>query len=134
MIKVVDDSKPIYDGAKQYSKFGDISDGYHTFDELYEFRMLYNAAFFNSLRELEHAGAHDFMVHKSKRHSDGEVCFGGGWFVVVAQLPTGQISNHYSLKHWDLFNIPEMSMSAPWDGHTPQDVANRMRDYLNASK
>jgi len=35
----------------------------------------------------------------------GEYCFGGGWFLVVAVLPTGQISNHYELKHWDLLNI-----------------------------
>lgn len=28
---------------------GKVSDGFHTFDELYHYRMLYNAAFFNSL-------------------------------------------------------------------------------------
>ena len=28
---------------------GEISDGFHSFDELYHYRMLYNAAFFNSL-------------------------------------------------------------------------------------
>lgn len=28
---------------------GEISDGYHTFNELYRYRMLYNAAFFNEL-------------------------------------------------------------------------------------
>lgn len=28
---------------------GEVSDGFHTFDELYHYRMLYNAAFFNSL-------------------------------------------------------------------------------------
>ena len=28
---------------------GKISDGFHSFDELYHYRMLYNAAFFNSL-------------------------------------------------------------------------------------
>lgn len=26
---------------------GEVSDGFHTFDELYHYRMLYNAAFFN---------------------------------------------------------------------------------------
>lgn len=29
---------------------GEVSDGFHTFDELYHYRMLYNAAFFNSLK------------------------------------------------------------------------------------
>lgn len=63
---------------------GEVSDGFHTFDELYHYRMLYNAAFFNSLE-----GKYD--VHKSYRHADGELCFGGGWFIVVANLPTAPL-------------------------------------------
>ena len=78
------------------------SDGYHTFKELYEFRLLYNAGMFNEL-----AKDKQYNVHKSKKHSDGEECFGGGWFVVQATLPTGQISNHYELKDWDLFKCEE---------------------------
>lgn len=104
---------------------GNISDGYHTFNELYEYRLLYNASMFN---ELAKQGLYD--VHKSKRHSDGEECFGGGWFIVQAQLPTGQISNHYEMKDWDLFQIPEKEKANIWDGHTPQDVAKRLRDFL----
>ena len=46
---------------------GQISDGFHTFDELYHYRMLYNAAFFNSLEG-------KYEVHKSYRHADGELC------------------------------------------------------------
>src|SRR5688572_17729459 len=75
---------------------GDTSDGYHTFDELYKFRMLYNAVLFNAWG-IE--GEND--VHKSWYHSDGELAFGGGWFIVVAELPTGQISQHYEEKYWD---------------------------------
>lgn len=105
------------------------SDGYHTFKELYEFRLLYNAALFNLM--FNNA---DLSVHKSKKHSDGELCFGGGWFVVVAQLPTGQITNHYELKDWDLFQIPERDKAARWDGHTAQDVAKRLRAYLESTK
>lgn len=30
---------------------GETSDGYHTFNELYEFRMIYNAALFNDWAE-----------------------------------------------------------------------------------
>ena len=112
---------------------GDVSDGYHTFNELYDYRALYNAAFFNSLAVyVENMGnwVVDYDVHKSKKHSDGEDCFGGGWFVVMAELPTGQISNHYPMKDWDLFNIPEKEKANKWDGHTPQDVAKRMREFL----
>ena len=101
---------------------GEISDGYHTFNELYRYRMLYNAAFFNLLPKQ--------IVHKSKRHHDGEKCFGGGWFIVMANLPTGQISNHYELKDWDLFQIPEKEVADEWDGHTPQEAAERLHEYL----
>jgi len=101
---------------------GEISDGYHTFNELYRYRMLYNAAFFNMLPKE--------IVHKSKRHHDGEECFGGGWFIVMANLPTGQISNHYELKDWDLFQIPEKEVADEWDGHTPQKAAERLHKYL----
>lgn len=105
---------------------GDTSDGYHTFDELYKFRLLYNAALFN-----EWAAQGKYDVHKSKRHSDGELCFGGeGWFIVMAQLPTGQISNHYPLSEWDLFDVPSRLLAAEWDGHTSRDVSQRLYDHL----
>ncbi len=101
---------------------GEISDGYHTFNELYYYRMLYNAAFFNLLPKE--------WVHKSRKHHTGEECFGGGWFIVMAELPTGQISNHYEMKDWDLFDIPEKDVANEWDGHTPQEAAERLHNYL----
>ena len=105
---------------------GNISDGYHTFNELYEYRLLYNASMFN---ELAKQGLYD--VHKSKLHSDGNIPFDDdNWFIVMAELPTGQISNHYEMKDWDLFQIPEKEKANIWDGHTPQDVAKRLRDFL----
>lgn len=99
---------------------GNISDGYHTFDELYEYRMLYNAhAAQGWLRQ-----GHE--VVKSWRHSDGEFCFGGGWFIVTAELPTGQVSNHYAAEHWRLFDVPAVDLPPEWDGHTPADAADRL--------
>lgn len=105
---------------------GNISDGYHTFNELYEYRLLYNASMFN---EFAKQGLYD--VHKSKRHSDGTIPFGDeNWFIVQAELPTGQISNHYEMKDWELFNVPEKEKANHYDGHTPQDVAKRLRIFL----
>lgn len=121
---------------------GSTSDGFHTFDELYEYRMLYNAALFNTWERCEEWGVREAWgdaaeaefqttgIHKSWRHSDGEPCFGGGWFIVTAQLPTGQISNHYPEKDWDLFGIPEYERAAEWDGHTASEAALRLREYL----
>lgn len=97
------------------------SDGYHTFKELYEFRKLLNAQLFN-----EWSVQGKYSVHKSYRHGDGELAFGGGWFIVMATLPTGQISFHYENKDWDLFNCEIREKANVWDGHTPQDVLNRL--------
>ena len=107
---------------QEQEDMGEVSDGYHTFNELYYYRMLYNAAFFNLLPK--------GWVHKSKRHHTGEECFGGGWFIVIANLPTGQISNHYELKDWDLFKVPEKEFADEWDGHTPKEAAERLKRYL----
>lgn len=115
------------------------SDGYHSFKELYEFRKLYNAALFNEWGKHvvqdtetgEYIPKPQYDVHKSWRHNDGELCFGGGWFIVVAVLPTGQISNHYEAQYWDLFKIPEAEKALyPFDGHTSQDVLQRLKDLL----
>lgn len=109
---------------------GNISDGYHTFNELYEYRLLYNASMFN---ELAKQGLYD--VHKSKKHSDGTIPFGDeNWFIVQAELPTGQISNHYEMKDWDLFQVPVKEKANLYDGHTPQDVAKRLRMFLTSDK
>lgn len=105
------------------------SDGYHTFKELYEFRKLYNAALFN-----EWYSQGKYNVHKSWKHHDGEECFGGGWFIVVATLPTGQISNHYEEKDWDLFRVVAKDRADEWDGHTSQDVAKRLLNQLKEKK
>ena len=121
MIELIDtDTKKV---LGQYSSIDKISDRYHTFEELYYYRLLYNAAFFNELPK-------GFNVHKSKRHSDGEECFGGGWFIVMATLPTGQISNHYEMKYWDLFHCKEKECADIWDGHSPKDALERIEKYI----
>ncbi len=129
-ITITKDDQQIYE-YESTSDMLDASDGFHTFTELYEFRMLYNAALFNQWyldRSQFTIKVHN--VHKSWKHSDGELCFGGGWFIVMATLPTGQISNHYEARDWDLFQIEERKKADKWDGHTPQDVATRLRAYL----
>lgn len=112
-----DSGQVIYEADGDY----DVSDGYHTFDELYEFRKAYNAVLFN-----EWWKQRIYQVHKSKRHSDGEECFGGGWFVVSAETPVGQITNHYELKDWDLFKCPALKTAAEWDGHTAKEALERL--------
>lgn len=101
-------------------------DSSHTMDELYHYRMLYNALAFNALVET------GTPIYKSWRHHDGELCFGGGWFIVVASLPTGQVSNHYREEHWDLFQVLEVELPPPYDGHTPAIAADRLMRFLQS--
>lgn len=125
------------------NKIERISDGYHTYKELYDFRMMYNAALFNEWAKQKTSispigsgvrgvtlttPVEKYHVHKSWRHHDGELCFGGDWFVVVAMLPTGQITNHYKAEHWDLFKVPEVEKALfPFDGHTSSNVLARLK-------
>lgn len=121
-------------------KENDISDGYHTFNELYEFRKMYNAALFNEwgniLNEphLDGSIGAKYDVHKSKLHHDGEIPFGNPeWFIVSAMLPTGLISNHYKMEDWDLFQVPIVEKAKyEFDGHNGQDVLKRLKNiYIN---
>jgi hypothetical protein len=102
----------------------DISDGYHTFKQLYRNRLLYNAAF------AKLAKTSGMKVFKSYKHSDGKLCFDGSWFIVVIQLPTGQISNHYRVANWAKFEVPYVPFAPKWDGHSTEDVLQRLDDYV----
>lgn len=103
---------------------GDVSDGYHTFNELYKYRTPYDAAFFNE------PGEGDIKVRKSHERHDGEERLGGGWFIVMAEPPTGQISNHYGNRYRESFDIPGLDTAWEWDGHTPNEAADRIGSYL----
>lgn len=94
--------------------------------ELYDMRLMYNAVLFN-----EWAKTGKYGVYKSKRHDDNELCFDGDWFVVVANLPNGQISNHYHIKHWGLFNIEEKEKMDSFDGHSSFDVLRRLKEAID---
>ena len=89
-----------------------MSDGYHTFADLYEQRLILSAAL---AKNNPHAW-------KSKRHEDGSVPFGGGWFIMGFDTDEGCYTYHYELKDWDLFQCKEVDKGKPWDGHTSKDV------------
>ena len=59
---------------------GELSDGFHTFNSLYYQRAILFATIANTYKEL---------AWKSKKHEDGQFCFGGGWFIVRIDTPKG---------------------------------------------
>lgn len=102
------DVRPVPDGG-----IGEMSDGYHTFNGLYYQRMVLFAALVK---------AHKDKAWKSWRHEDGELCFGGGWFIVGIDTPEGSYTYHYEDKDWDRFECEELPAAKHWDGHTEEDV------------
>lgn len=129
-------------GKKEYPRFEEnkLSDGYHSFEELYEFRLVLQALLFNEwaniglTEQINPTKPNPYDVHKSWRHHDGEECFAGGkhkWFIVVAITPSGQVTNHYKAKDWSKFKVPAVIKAKyEFDGHTPQDVLIRLKEML----
>ena len=93
------------------SKTGSISDGYHTFDELYFHRMVLFSIICNQNR---------FYAWKSWKHSDGTMF--EDYFIVGVTTDKGDYAYHYHKDHWDRFNVQEIEFSPEWDGHTPEDI------------
>ncbi|HMR73344.1 MAG TPA: hypothetical protein PKD68_05050 [Candidatus Saccharibacteria bacterium] len=105
---------------------GNPRDEYHTMDELYHYRMLYNAL---ALYGLSSQGA--LNCGRSRRHHDGELCFNGEYFIVWVELLTGMVTNHYKIEDEKYFLFLEGYEKAPeWDGHTPAEAAKRMEKML----
>ena len=96
---------------------GDLSDGFHTFRGLYEQRMILFAALVKAYKD---------RAWMSLRHEDGELCFGGGWFVVGIDTPKGSYTYHYEDKYRSLFDCIELPRARHWDGHTEKDAMERL--------
>ena len=92
---------------------GDLSDGFHTFNQLYYQRMMLFATIVKQNRD---------RAWKSLRHENGELCFGGGWFIVGIDTPEGSYTYHYEDNYYSLFDCVELKRSKHWDGHTEKDV------------
>ncbi|HEU4751991.1 MAG TPA: hypothetical protein VFU47_02705 [Armatimonadota bacterium] len=98
-----------------------ISDGYHTFGELYDHR-----------RALTAALAQVLPSWRSKaHHPDDSPMFEGGYFIVGIDLPgVGTITYHYKLSHWDDFaGVDELAHAPKWDGAAPADTVTRLLNW-----
>lgn len=92
--------------------FGDVSDGYHTFNELYEHRTVLFACLCKQFRP--------DLVWKSDFHSDGTMY--DGMFIVGINTECGTVTYHMENKYKDLFkSIQTLDKAPEWDGSTPED-------------
>lgn len=92
-----------------------ISDGYHTFEELYDHRMVLFASLCNSNKDIS---------WKSRLHHDGTMY--DDYFIVGMDTPVGQVQYHYPIGSWGHFNVRELENAPQWDGHTSKDVIERL--------
>lgn len=102
-----------------------ISDGYHSFEELYEHRIALWIALCRHINKSGHIYGPD--VWKSIYHSDGSTF--NGWFV-LGMTKFGskeQITYHLPMMYWDNCDFAETLDKAPeYDGHTSKEVINRL--------
>ncbi len=107
----------------------EISDGYHTFTELYNHRH----ALFCALTKIYDNYITPLQTRvkcwKSRFHSDGSSL--EGWFIVGMTItefdgPKSQITYHLPNEWWDKFKLLELSHAPTYDGHTPNDVIERL--------
>lgn len=103
------------------------SDGYHTFEELYEHRVALFMALCKAQLNLFYEGLGD-KAWKSKHHSDGTMF--EGWFIMGIGKGAGhQITYHLPIEKWDECEFAEEVVRAPeFDGHTPADVLTRLKN------
>ncbi len=93
---------------------GELSDGHHTYNSLYNQRCILFATLVNIFPDIS---------WKTRRHDDGELCFGDGhMFLVCIDTPDGPYSYHYPMKDWNLFKCEEIQQAKPFDGHDENDV------------
>lgn len=93
-----------------------IKDDYHTMDELYDHRTMLFAILCKVYRQ---------RSWKSKRHSDGS--FEEGWFIAGMDTPYGQVTYHQKMEFWNLFTCKELDKAPLYDGHTSDDVLERLK-------
>lgn len=123
-----------------------VSDGYHTFEELYDHRITLFIALCKMKQQFRYPMVKveaysrkdpipmppepELIVWRSKKHSDGEICFGDGkWFVMGIGKDQGtQITYHLPIERWEETEFAETLELAPeWDGHTGPEVIERLK-------
>lgn len=112
-----------------------VSDGYHTFDELYEHRYklfitlarLYDKLPAGKLKSTDMDGKVMSKVWRTKVHSGGTPSYDGYFLMGINYEKGEQISYHLPLRLWDKVDFAEVLDVAPeFDGHTSLNVLERI--------
>lgn len=102
---------------------GNVSDGYHTFNELYDHRCTLFLALMKQRPEWSWI---------STKHEDGTLW--DGWFIAGMKLPTGDTTYHLPTRMWSLAcetGAAILETGMHWDGHTPAQVVERIQAWTS---
>lgn len=101
-----------------------ISDGYHTFGDLYDHRI---RLFITVCKIKAQTSFWNPDIWRSKKNSEGEEW--EGWFLLGVNKSKGnQITYHLPNKYWEETNFAETIPKAEsFDGHTSADVLERLK-------
>ena len=99
----------------------DISDGYHTFGDLYKHRTYLLAL----------AMIHIPYAWKARKHEDGTMF--DGMFVVGFPTPNGMVTYHCDNEYWNDFKVPEIPHAPHFDGYSDADVLDREKAFLDST-
>lgn len=99
---------------------GEVSDGFHSFKELYDHRIALFIALCNYMDGVQQDTGKERTTWKSKKNSDGSEW--DGWFVMG--IGHG-ITYHLPISEWRNSYSPEIEKGL-WDGHGSQDVLKRL--------
>lgn len=102
----------------------DTSDGFHTFRELYQHR---HSLFLLLLRMAPPVAS---PWWSAQHHPDADQPMFPGYVIAGMETPHGPISYHLP-EDWShaliAAGIPQLPAAPPWDGHTPDDVVDRLQ-------
>lgn len=105
-----------------------VSDGYHTFGEVYQHRVTLYLLLCKVLQKQR------YCVWRSKLHDD-KSCIEGYFLLGINTKEGEQITYHIKNQHWDSTGFADTFDVAPeFDGHTSQDVVTRLFNIFEAEK
>lgn len=106
-----------------------LSDGSHTFEELYDHRCILYISLCNLIKDRS-----EFNVTKAILHGDGFSYDGMFLLVIINEsLPSQpQISYHIPMKYWELAKCDAAMFAPDYDGHTSSQTLQRLIEWYGA--
>lgn len=94
-----------------------VSDGYHTFQELYDHRYMLWILVLKHYQE---------SAFKTYRDNDGVRI--DGWFIAGMNTELGQLTYHLPEIYWNYVDAPEIPKNDGFDNHSSKDVLTRLAE------